>query len=301
MDYLTELVGRPAGLGQRLASDLRHDGRQPRRALPARAAATSSTSSARGGSAPTTIRTPSRTRPMGLSEFNMTYFRRTILMPILHLLPDTSADHAARLGQRPVPAHRPAGRGDQGGRRRAIVRSTSSPTSWCRTGRSSSRRTGGCLEPEGVRGARRAAGLRRAGRLRRHDHRGPGDDAAGRGPARAGRADPGRRGADPRARPAHPLAGRDRRGAADQVRHPERLPLPRTATTAGCGRTSRRSTATGCCSARCSASTCRSSPTGCSPSRTTCSIYELPRRDRPGALRGARRVRMGRRPRSPPC
>ena len=27
--------------------------------------------------------------PMGLSEFNMTYFRRTIVMPILHLLPDS--------------------------------------------------------------------------------------------------------------------------------------------------------------------------------------------------------------------
>ena len=34
-------------------------------------------------------------------------------MPVFHLLPDRPRDHAPRLGQRPVPARRPPGRGDQ--------------------------------------------------------------------------------------------------------------------------------------------------------------------------------------------
>ena len=48
----------------------------------------------------------------GLTEFDMTYFRRTILLPVFHLL----GDRRAGLGQRPVPAGRPADRGDQAAR-----------------------------------------------------------------------------------------------------------------------------------------------------------------------------------------
>ena len=137
-------------------------------------------------------------RPLGFSEFNMTYLRRTMLMPVFHLAAGLADRDAPRLGQRAVPARRPPARGDQAAAPGRAAPSTSSPTSWCRTSPTSSRPTG-AASPARIRRPRPDAGLRRAGRLRRRDHPGRGDGAPGGGPASAGRPDPGRRGTDPRA------------------------------------------------------------------------------------------------------
>ena len=205
----------------------------------------------------------------------MTYLRRTILMPILHLLPDTPLTmqldwdngQCQRIA-RQVEAIKRAGA-------RAIGRSMSSPTSWCRTGRSSSHRTGAASsqkeseargEPQGY-----AEQVAYADTII--------EDLVTRCSPRAGRAPVVLIQADEGPIPARDLrralAGRHRRGAADQVRHPERLPLPRRRLQPAAAGHLAGQQLPGDARQRCSASTCRSFPTGCSPSRTTCSIYEF--------------------------
>ena len=146
MDYLTELAADPRVSGSELASALRDDGRQPRRAVPARAAATSIDQF--GSWWVGTHHNPNADHnwALGLSEFDMTYFRRTILMPILHLLPDTPLTmqldwdngQCQRIA-RQVEAIKRARRARSSGLRLR-------PLPACRTGRSSSHRTGGCLD-----------------------------------------------------------------------------------------------------------------------------------------------------------
>ena len=72
----------------------------------------------------------------------MTYLRRTILMPVFHLLPDTPL--TMRLDWDNGQCQRVARQVEEIKALRATrrARSTSSPTSSCRTGPSSSRRTG---------------------------------------------------------------------------------------------------------------------------------------------------------------
>ena len=142
MDYLDLLADDPRLGGRRLAPDLRDARRPPRRAVPARRGATTILQFGSWWVGTHDSAVADENHPHGFSEFDM-------LLPAphhrcarcSHLLPDPTAALAARLGQRAVPAGPAAGRGDQGDRRGATGRSTSSPTSWCRTTPTSSPRT----------------------------------------------------------------------------------------------------------------------------------------------------------------
>ena len=109
--------GGPAGARSELASALRDDGRQPGRAVPARAGLRDrAVRLVVGRHAPQSERRPQ----LGAGARRVRHGLRQADDPDADPPPAAryAADHAARLGQRPVPAHRPAGRGDQAHRRR---------------------------------------------------------------------------------------------------------------------------------------------------------------------------------------
>ena len=165
-------------------------------------------------------------RPLGFSEFDMTYLRRTILMPVFLLLPDRPFTRRldwdngqCRRVARQIEEIKPLGDGDRPVYVFAHILVPHGPEVFTPDGR--------CLT--------RAEATARGERQGYAEQVGYADaiiedlvtDVPGSPPATTGDPDPGRRGAHTRARPQHSVAGRAGRGAADQVRDPERLLLSR--------------------------------------------------------------------------